>query len=495
MECRHCGYQLWALRARHCPECGQPFAPSEYEFAPNSVRFCCPDCQQAYYGVGERGHLVPVAFTCVRCNRPVHMDQMVLFPADGLDDDATRPERMPWLERAARGRVKAWFQTVGMALVKPGRLMQMTPPEGGQAPCWWFAIITVAIAVGIGAGPFLLFMLWIASSFGGRSELALMIGVSLGMFAGALCSQLVTIAIWGALAHGILLMTGGTARGIGRTYQAMCYGSGCLAAGAIPCVGVYLMSPLCIWWSVSAILMLVAGQGVRGWRATAAVLAPPLSLATLGFLLIWASGPFPVRPAFPVTTMPTTAASPANAGSIASAVQRYADENGGEAPAHGLELVRLGELSPAMLVSRHSARTPSGVRIADTNLKDFASLPEVRAREIVRSYAQAVGTSPAHRLGDYVFTYGGIDLSAEYPEVWLVIEAHDPDLPIGLPTDLVAGMADGSIRIIASAGVGAALAEQNALRSRLGLPTIPDPRAVGHTLLPVSRRAAEKELE
>src|SRR5205809_3624053 len=99
MHCKQCDYPLWGLRTRECPECGKPFGPSSYEFVANSVRFCCPHCEQSYYGTGARGHLVPPHFDCVSCQRHIHMHDMVLFPAHGLEEEQTAIEQMPWLNR------------------------------------------------------------------------------------------------------------------------------------------------------------------------------------------------------------------------------------------------------------------------------------------------------------------------------------------------------------------------------------------------------------
>src|SRR5437870_10981399 len=108
MHCKTCDYPLWNLKARQCPECGTPFLPSQFNFVINSVRFCCPHCDQTYYGTGERGHLVPSSFVCVNCARPIAMDEMVLRPAEGVSEQQTQTDRMPWLERAQRGWIKAW---------------------------------------------------------------------------------------------------------------------------------------------------------------------------------------------------------------------------------------------------------------------------------------------------------------------------------------------------------------------------------------------------
>ena len=117
MRCRTCDYRLWNLPSRQCPECGTPFLPTDYEFVPNSVQFCCPHCHQAYYGTDEHGHLAPVEFDCVSCSNRIHMDDMILLPTAGLEEEQTRVEQMPWLDRARRGVVRAWLSSVGMALV------------------------------------------------------------------------------------------------------------------------------------------------------------------------------------------------------------------------------------------------------------------------------------------------------------------------------------------------------------------------------------------
>ena len=62
MRCKNCDYRLWNLVSRQCPECGTEFLPHEFEFVLNSVRFCCPYCQQDYYGTGDKGHLEPIEF-------------------------------------------------------------------------------------------------------------------------------------------------------------------------------------------------------------------------------------------------------------------------------------------------------------------------------------------------------------------------------------------------------------------------------------------------
>ena len=97
MRCRNCDYPLWNLKARECPECGASFRPSEFEFVAQSVRFCCPHCDQEYFGTDERGHLRPVEFNCTKCATRVEMDAMVLRPADTQNDSSTKLGEVPWI--------------------------------------------------------------------------------------------------------------------------------------------------------------------------------------------------------------------------------------------------------------------------------------------------------------------------------------------------------------------------------------------------------------
>lgn len=88
MRCKKCDYRLWNLPSRVCPECGQPFRPSEFEFPVNSVQFRCPHCNQSYYGTGEKGHLVPIEFECVSS----HQIQPKKRPAQGMALGTLAPE-------------------------------------------------------------------------------------------------------------------------------------------------------------------------------------------------------------------------------------------------------------------------------------------------------------------------------------------------------------------------------------------------------------------
>ena len=78
MRCTKCNYSLFDIRERVCPECGEPFAISAHFFEHCGVRFCCPHCDQQYYGTDEKGHLVPIHFNCVKCHNHISMNQTIV---------------------------------------------------------------------------------------------------------------------------------------------------------------------------------------------------------------------------------------------------------------------------------------------------------------------------------------------------------------------------------------------------------------------------------
>ena len=155
MHCKTCGYSLWNLDARVCPECAAPFLPGDFEFVPGTVQFCCPHCRHTRQGTDDRGHLSPRSFTCEQCNAAIDMDAMVLLPVEGLEDADTEPGVMPWLERGHRGVIKGFFGTIGLAMVRPARLMRGVPKNASVGEAMVFGMTTSAVPRSSGgyAGP------------------------------------------------------------------------------------------------------------------------------------------------------------------------------------------------------------------------------------------------------------------------------------------------------------------------------------------------------
>ncbi len=117
------------------------------------------------------------------------------------------------------------------------------------------------------------------------------------------------------------------------------------------------------------------------------------------------------------------------------------------------------------------------------DLIEFAVLPPTEKQEVVEEAAEALPDGVvAHRLGDFVFTYHGIDLDNAGAGLWVVVMAADPDVagPALARGPVVVGMADGTVRAIARSRLTEALARQNELRAANGLPALPDPTRLTH---------------
>ena len=262
MRCRECDYALWNLKTRQCPECGSQFAPDEFDFRPNSVRFCCPHCDQAYYGTDARGHLEPSAFACVTCGRHLSMDDMVLLPAEGLEEPQTQAAVNRWLERHRTGRFKSWCSTIGQSLISPGQLMKGTPVESSMKQAWWFLTVTIVATMAVSfipaacltvGFPFMFSASGSAPAGGpGPGVLAgIMTGMTVVTLVVVISLTLLFVLVWGLATHGILNIGGRGHETVRRTFQALCYSSGAYVPSVIPCLGGYV-GP--IWWVVSAVL-------------------------------------------------------------------------------------------------------------------------------------------------------------------------------------------------------------------------------------------------
>jgi len=483
MHCKNCDYPLWNLKARQCPECGTPFRPSEFEFVINSVQFCCPHCEQVYYGTGTKGHLVPQAFTCVNCGRPVHMDEMLLRPATGIEEEQTYTDFMPWLDRRRRGVVKAWFQMIGKAMVAPMSLMRALPIDSSAGQAWGYALVTIGIFLLVGISLPALGFAGILALNGDPDATTMAIVGTVSFFGGEALAAAV-LGIWGLVTHGILRITGGCAWPIKRTYHALCYSVGALAPLGVPCIGAYCgVYFLWVWCVVSAVLMVKEGQQVHGGRATLAVIATPVSAVVLavGGYIAWIY--------FFFSTMAGGPFGPGWAGTAAFETQLLTDsvvawvERDGRPPAHALQLIADGEAAAWDLVSADSPTYPAEVPVGATNLERFEALSTRQQQQLVSGVVKALPEDVvAHRLGDFVFVYHGVDFAMDDGGLWVVICWPEPRAgrPGMGPVECAVGMVDGTVRSFPTGNMPAELAAQNTLRASCGLPPLPDPGTVTH---------------
>lgn len=489
MQCRVCDYALWNLPTRNCPECGTPFKPSEYEFVCNSVQFCCPNCDQPYYGTGERGHLVPPEFACVTCGRDCHIDEMVLRPTEGVSESQTRTETNPWAERQRTGIVSAWFRTIGRSLVQPGSLGRTSVNDTSTWDAWWFAILTVIIITVGGVGvPGLVWLAFSITPGGGgglgADELFLIAFVILIFPAQNLLGGL----IWAGLAHLVLKISGGAPRGFNNTLKPVLYTSGTMALIAVPCIGPYCAGQfMWVWWIVSACLAVAAAQGVHGGRATLAVLTPVLLsviLSIAAYALIMVSIFAGMGSMSPVTSGAFASTGPAAQTRVLNATLRSVAMNrNGAPPAHALELLTASRSVGVFdFVTSSSATMLADIPVDSITLDNFNRLGNAqRTTAIQNEIASLPPDLTAHRVGDFVFTWHGIDFNDHAMRMlWTIVQIDDPEANIFPNDPITIGLVDGSTFTISAAAFAADLRTQNTERQALGLPPLPDLTTLKH---------------
>ena len=481
MRCKQCEYRLWNLPSRTCPECGSSFAPSDFEFIPGSVRFCCPHCNQDYYGTDLKGHLVPVSFECGSCNRPVHMDEMILLPTEGVDEEETATGKLPWPDRKRIGTIKSWFRMVGMSLVTPGKLGRSIAPNASTGSAMWFAFLTTFLLAGVGVAPIMLFafvpmMAAGPSGGGGGGPGAVGLLAALGFTLFFMCGFLfVGVLLTGLVAHGVLRLTGDTAGGLGRTYRAVFYSSGANVLTAIPCMGFYIGW---IWWVVSGVIVLKEAQKVHGGRSAMAILAVPVG--ALAVFLIFVVG-MNVMVLSSITSAPTMG-TVGGSMPVSLAIADYREDHG-DWPGHAIELFTKDYLEPLELVMVDPDCLTSAWSIDGTPFDDLPEQSETRREEIVQRARDALPDDViAHRVGDCVFTYHGIDPNSFDEELWIAVASPDPECnPDAGPWPmLIVITADGEVGGM-SGNPQQVLSAQNQVRRIHGLPPLPDLSTVTHS--------------
>ncbi|MEE8131028.1 MAG: Yip1 family protein [Vicinamibacterales bacterium] len=488
MRCLECDYALWNLKARQCPECGSPFTPRSYEFLPNSVRFCCPHCEQPYYGTGATGLLEPDAFDCVQCGRHVTLDDMVLLPAEGLQDHQTKVGSNPWLERDRIGRFKGWWATIGQSMVSPNRLAQGTPETSSLGQAWWFTIVTFSVTFALSMIPALcIAAIPMLRGPPGQSPntppagtiAAIMAGGVAGLIVFGFVFMLVYAWLWALVTHLLLRISGSGHGPLRTTVHSILYSSGTIVLSIIPCVGNLAV----IWWLVSAVIMVKESHRVSGLRATFAVLTGPVVLILL-FIAAYAvliAAVFASASTTAVRLPPQARAQ--SALTVLEGLVEYAAANGDRGPAHALQLVVNPGLRESDFIDPHTATGIADVPVAGMDLQRLSLMePDDRPAVIEQAAAALPANVIAHRVGDFVFTYHGVVLDGRAPRLWLFVISPDPDtIQFTDPeTAVVAGRADGSLMQILPTQFPVWLEDQNRFRAEQGLPPLPDPSTVTH---------------
>lgn len=469
MNCKKCDYPLWNLTARVCPECGEPFLPSQFRFALNSVKFCCPHCAQAYYGTGETGHLVPRCFDCVSCARRIDMDEMVLLPAEGVEERQTRPDVNPWLDRARRP-LSRWMGALGRGMANPVWLMRSTPIETSAWHGWSFALATHAIFAALFLLPVLLLMA--AMSLAGGSYPVPLVSVGIGLTIVPAIGSILFLMLWVATAHGILRLRGPTHAGIGRTALALCFTCGPQLLLLVPCLNFYVGWLGTLWWVIVAGFALAAAQKVSGLRAAVAVAALPVACVALVVAI------FLVQIGVAFSSGAATATLSGNAEMVSQFRDPIAIASSQDVrPRHAVELLASGRVLAGQFVSPYSNTTPELARVGPVTLDQASDLSPGALAALAQQAADSIPPGVvAHRLGDFVFVFDA--LAHADPSLWVAIESWDPSCNRGVRHTLYALTVGGQVVTIRPEDLASALGRQNAARAQAGLSPLPDPASV-----------------
>ena len=171
---------------------------------------------------------------------------------------------------------------------------------------------------------------------------------------------------------------------------------------------------------------------------------------------------------------------------VLDAFLTFAEKHGGRGPRHAIQLTLEDTLPVGVFVTADSMTVAEAVPLADTTLARFEELSPERKEVVVQSAGEALPEPIiAHRLGDFVFTYHGIDLASADSHLWLVIWSPDPgqNPPPNPREKMPVGLADGKIVCVPVASFLQALSVQNVLREGQGLPPLTSPFTLKHAVL------------
>ncbi|MDZ4755245.1 MAG: hypothetical protein SGJ11_12235 [Phycisphaerae bacterium] len=473
MLCKKCDYPLWNVAGRICPECGADFKPSEFEFQPAGVRYKCPHCATAYFGLSAQGHLVPTSFVCSTCQKPIAMDEMVLEPSDGaaLDHGAFSN---PWLAR--RSLVRPFFRSTGMLLMHPLDFARGLPVQGRLREAATYAGIALGVQYVISLLFQVALMLLLMPMLAGTP----MMGTAFGGW-----GQLLTIASFGlifwllwllfesTITHFLTRLFGATRATFAQTWQCYLYATGAGAvlmwAAVIPCVGAILVLAW-FFWSIVVLAGMV--QITHHMRSSAAVWAVTLArLASIGFAIVLGVAIFFVAPG--LLGLPPGFGTRMMGGTMGiSLAQSFATTytQTGSWPRTPLDPYvndAIGRAELLMMVDGSTnARSIGSLKTANVFQMDPADV-QIEADALA---ARMPPPNVPFRLGDAVFVY---PIATGDPLDWLIIEEGGAGAVRFFQVHRASGKEP-----IAAPAFASRLAQENARRAAAGRPPIPDPSTI-----------------
>jgi hypothetical protein len=179
--------------------------------------------------------LPPGGVYCRYCGAPV--DGRDALPAAGVPEPAGGGGN-PWEDRAGRGAVAAFAETLQQSLFHPVAFFRGTAPERGAGAALLYAVLVGTLSIAVA-------FLWqralgdrLPLEYGGRlSHLldtsAAMAGVSVFLPIGIAIGNLA----WAAVLHVSLAVLGGARGSYATTLKAVCYSSSATAFNVFPVCG------------------------------------------------------------------------------------------------------------------------------------------------------------------------------------------------------------------------------------------------------------------
>jgi hypothetical protein len=474
MHCTNCSYPLWDISARTCPECGEGFNPANYDFPPCGVRFCCPACDQAYYGTTRQGQLNPAEFACAGCGAPMSAAVAVVR----LKPDASEPKVnnriLPWLRRSRLGFGRAWLETFTQSNVSQQTLMDHTPPQSSLRDAALYSLVTIILWTMPPAVGDLVMSNLSNPSLSGVADMVTKAGLMIGGVLAAAGSIFVMLLVWIVTTHATLWLTGGSRWPIRRTAHALFYSTGANAIIIFSmmalCFGIerFLLLILSVFaffcWAIMAARMLSYAQETPRWRAYLATLMVPV----LALALVISN--MRVAPSLAARAN----AARANAATVEAEQRRMdqpilslfseihmAQRRLRRWPAHAMEIPQLtNRIYLPMLVHSDKDELFAGITARELLAMDLEA-----QRAKVESFTTSLPDRVlAVRVGPAVTLYHGLEQSSP-PGVWLLLRVIDDRVEAITGQNVVSHYEPHEF--------AGALATQNARRAAAGLPPLP----------------------
>lgn len=498
MRCRTCDYPLWGLKSRQCPDCGTGFMPSDFDFVPGAVRFCCPECGQSYYGTSSRGHLEPFAFACSRCNTKINMDTMVLHPAEGVHEDkASHSRRIPWLRRTDLGFLNAYWKTLGMSLGNPITLGKRLSQRSEPTQAVRFCVITLLFTLSLAVAPWVIFLM--AAS---NVPSAAFQGFSVAFFF-SLVGYTGIIGLWILIGHAAMRLWDvfSTTRSgnIGRTTELVLYGSGPQVLLVVPCLSFFMWPLVGIWWAISTGLIAGSTAGVGAARATMlALIGPAIVAAGFGGFIGWGAFQSAQQNAhshthLQPTTQQVTASGTQSARLLLADLNMWAQLSN-DWPEHPLQLPSTRSNPTLFTFDSNSNPHQAAFTTEGMTHEEWIRLSEPAREALLIKSIELVAKDSVYRVQDVIVTWNGlpdrnrVQLSGTgmaraaedaSDSLWLFLLSPAPSVRAQDPSIIWAGTLGAGVLEIDWLQLDNEIDKQNRLRADLAnLPPLPHPDAV-----------------